>query len=355
MRQSDLILSLLFLGGILTGCTTAPSAGNSQPEWSIVIHGGAGVITRDSMSPEREAAYNAALDGALTKGSDILASGGSSMDAVEAVIRDFEDDPLFNAGRGAVLTETGGFSLDASFMDGRTMDAGAVAGLSNVRHPISAARKVIDGSPHVMLAGEGADEFAAQQGLEIVDPSYFYTERRWESLLRVLEKRGVPAPEKPASYKDDTELSSLAFPDDRKFGTVGVVAMDKDGNITAGTSTGGTTAKRWGRVGDSPIIGAGTYAKNDVCGVSATGTGEYFIRLSVAKSICARIELKGESAQKAADYVIHTDLTGLGGDGGVIFLGPHGEPSWSFNTEGMYRARATSSGLHEIGIYGEDE
>lgn len=352
MQKTSLFTGFLGLAVCLAACATSP-AQKDMSEWSIVIHGGAGVITRENMSPEREAAYQAAMDNALTKGSEILETGGDAMDAVEQVIRDLEDDPLFNAGRGAVMTEVGTFSLDASFMDGETLDAGAVAGLSNVRHPITAARQVITDSPHVMLAGEGADEFAAQQGLEIVDPSYFFTERRWESLLRVLERRGVEAPKRPVAKMPETEISTLPFPDDHKYGTVGVVAMDKDGNIAAGTSTGGTTAKRWGRVGDSPVIGAGTYAKNNVCGVSSTGTGEYFIRLAIAYNICARIEMTGETAQQAADHVIHDELTGLGGDGGVIFLGPDGKPGWSFNTEGMYRARATSAGLREIGIYEE--
>lgn len=349
------------------GCVSTPTdiePNPAPPEWSLVIHGGAGVITKDSMSPDQEAAYTTALNTALDTGTHMLANGESAIDTMEAIIRVLEDDPLFNAGRGAVLTETGTFSLDASIMDGGTLNAGAVASLSNVRHPISAARKVMDVSPHVMLAGDGADQFAAEQGLEIVLPGYFYTERRWESLLKVLEARGLPTPEKPEGISEvQNEIISsdrqnhsfgLSFPDDEKFGTVGVVAMDKNRNIVAGTSTGGTTAKRWGRVGDSPIIGAGTYAKNEVCGISATGTGEYFIRLAVTHSICNRIELAGETAQEAADRVIQTELTQLGGDGGVVFLGPDGEPGWSFNTEGMYRAKATSRGDRSLGIYGTD-
>ncbi len=343
---------------------SAPVAAE-KPTWAIVIHGGAGVITPENMTPERETAYRAALQNALDTGTGLLQDGKPALDVVESVIHLLEDDPLFNAGKGAVLTEDGGFSLDSSIMDGKTLDAGAVAGLSNVRHPISAARKVMTSSPHVLLAGDGADSFAKEQGLEIIHPSYFFTERRWDSLLKVLEKRGQPAPVRPESYRapeksptDETaqpKLSDLMFPDDHKYGTVGVVVLDMNGNYAAGTSTGGTTAKRWGRVGDSPIIGAGTYAKNNVCGVSATGTGEYFIRLSVAYAICSRIELAGESAQDAADFVIHTDLSNLEGDGGVIFLGPDGRPGWSFNTKGMYRASAFEGGVAEIGIYGSDE
>ena len=357
-----LAASALAVSACATSASEPVSEMQAPPlEWSIVIHGGAGVITRDSMDAETEDAYTAALTEALATGSDILSNGGESIDAVEAVIRGLEDNPLFNAGRGAVMTETGGFSLDSSIMRGDTLDAGAVAGLSNIQHPISAARAAMEHSPHVMLAGEGADQFAAEQGLAIVDPYYFFTERRWQSLLRVLERRGVEAPERmqpmapqEASLSDEW-LSSLAFPDDQKFGTVGVVAMDMDGNIVAGTSTGDTTAKRWGRVGDSPIIGAGTYAENNVCGISSTGTGEYFIRLAIAYAICNRIELLGETAQEAADHVIHTELTGLGGDGGIVMLGPDGYPAWSFNTEGMYRAYETSEGRSEIEIYEYNE
>ena len=357
---------------MLTACaTSSPKADNSEnvavskPDWTIVIHGGAGVITPENMTPESEAAYRAALQNALNTGTSLLKGDAEALSVVEAVIHLLEDDPLFNAGKGAVLTEDGTFSLDSSIMDGKTLNAGAVAGLSNVRHPISAALKVMTVSPHVLLAGDGADTFAKEQGLEIVDPSYFFTERRWGSLIKALERRGQKPPARPESYPKPMtynqspdapdKLSDLMFPDDHKYGTVGVVVMDTKGNYAAGTSTGGTTAKRWGRVGDSPIIGAGTYAKNNVCGVSATGTGEYFIRLSVAYAICARIELTGETAQQAADYVIHTSLTGLQGDGGVIFLGDDGRPGWSFNTKGMYRASAYAGGKEKIGIYGPEE
>ena len=369
MKRFNWFAGIVMAGVTLASCATTESDYDPNPgpqpsplAWSLVIHGGAGVIRRDSMSAETEAAYMSALDGVLSTGETMLADGTPAIDVVETIIRSLEDDPLFNAGRGAVMTEVGTFSLDASIMRGDTLDAGAVAGLSNVKHPISAARKAMEQSPHVMLAGDGADQFAAQQALEIVDPSWFYTNRRWESLLKALERRGVAAPENLYGPKPQTnpvesiereDLSDLAFPDDRKYGTVGVVAMDQDGNIVAGTSTGGTTAKRWGRVGDSPVIGAGTYAKNDVCGVSATGTGEYFIRLSIAYAICSRVELLGETAQEAADYIIHTSLTDLGGDGGVIVLGPDGTPAWSFNTEGMYRAKASSDGKKLIEIFGD--
>ncbi|MAP93519.1 MAG: isoaspartyl peptidase/L-asparaginase [Ponticaulis sp.] len=350
-----LTIGTLGLIGFLSACVHVDADFDLElnapppPEWSLVIHGGAGVITREAMTPETEAAYTAALTELVSTGSGMLQDGAAGLDVVETLINSMEDNPLFNAGRGAVMTEDGGFSLDSSIMVGDTLDSGAVAGLSNVRHPISAARKAMENSPHVMLAGEGADQFAAQEGLEIVDPSWFYTQRRWESLLRALERRGVEAPPNRYGPKDDS--ARFAFPDDRKFGTVGVVAMDRSGNIVAGTSTGGTTAKRWGRVGDSPVIGAGTYAKSDVCGVSSTGTGEYFIRLSIAYAICSRIELLGEDAQTAADYVIHTSLSDLGGDGGVIVLGPQGQPAWSFNTEGMYRGYATSGGEQVVEIY----
>lgn len=354
MKRS-LTAGILGLTACVSACSHVDANSDFQvteppPEWSIVIHGGAGVITREAMTPETEAAYTEALTELMLTGSDMLSEGVEGLDVVETLINSMEDNPLFNAGRGAVMTEDGGFSLDSSIMVGDTLDAGAVAGLSNVRHPISAARKAMENSPHVMLAGEGADQFAAQQGLEIVDPSFFFTQRRWDSLMRALERRGVEKPQNRFGNPGE-DSANLSFPDDRKYGTVGVVVMDKTGNIVAGTSTGGTTAKRWGRVGDSPIIGAGTYAKSGVCGVSSTGTGEYFIRLSIAYAICNRVELLGETAQEAADQVIHEQLTGLEGDGGVIVLGPTGKPAWSFNTAGMYRAFATSNGDSAVEIY----
>lgn len=330
---------------LLAACATAPEP---APRWSIVVHGGAGIIERGSMTPELEAQYRAAMANALQTGSRVLDGGGSALDAVEAVIQGLEDDPLFNAGRGAVFTAEGRNELDASIMDGRTRAAGAVAGVTRTRHPISLARRVMEQSPHVMLVGAGAEEFARTQGLEQVDPSYFFTERRWRQLEDTLRARGLPIPPRPAGAAGP-EQGALT-PDDHRFGTVGVVAYDTQGNIAAGTSTGGTTAKRWGRVGDTPVIGAGTYAQNGVCGVSATGTGEYFIRVGVARDICARMQFNHESAQEAADAVM-AEVGAIAGDGGVIVMDGRGHTAFSMNTSGMYRARLEAGGQPDIRIF----
>ena len=345
-------------------------AQEEAPRWSIAIHGGAGTIRREDMTAERDAAYRAALQAALDAGSKVLAEGGSALDAIEAAILLMEDDPKFNAGRGAVYTWEGKHELDASIMDGRDRDAGAVAGVTGIRHPILLARKVMTDSPHVMLAGEGAEQFAAEQGLETMPPKWFDTDARREALERM---------------KAD-KLSALDV--DIKFGTVGAVALDRDGNMAAGTSTGGMTGKRWGRIGDAPIIGAGTYADNRACAVSATGWGEFFIRVGVAKEICSHLRsarnerqfkeewnaaktatarigevaivhsgsimLPQSMAQAAADDVID-DVGQLGGDGGVIVVTPEGYALFSMNTAGMYRGRATSAGDSEVAIYADEE
>lgn len=343
-------------------------AQNTQPhKWAIVLHGGAGIIEHKSMTPEAEKAYRAALEHVLQVGSDVLAKGGSSLDAVEASIKLMEDDPLFNAGRGAVFTAAGKNELDSAIMDGATLKAGAVAGVTTTRHPISLARAIMDRSPHVMLIGSGADEFAADHGVEQVQPSYFFTERRWQQLVKALKQQGKPVPPRPAGAPPEPtnpiadlppdELPAAAWPDEsqtHKYGTVGVVALDRSGNVAAGTSTGGTTAKLYGRVGDSPIIGAGTYASNQSCAVSATGTGEYFIRLTVAREICALVQYKGMKLQAAADEVIQKRLTALKGDGGIIALTPDGQLAWSFNTPGMYRARVSEGGPPQVSIYNNE-
>jgi beta-aspartyl-peptidase (threonine type) len=327
----------------------------SAHHWAIVLHGGAGVIERRTMDPKTEAVYRTSLTQAIQAGSAILAQGGSSLDAVEAAIRILEDDPLFNAGRGAVFTAEGKNELDAAIMDGATLKAGAVAGVIRTRHPISLARAVMEKSPHVMLIGAGSDAFAAETGLEQVDPSFFFTERRWQSLVRQLKKEGRPIPPRPAGAPPPplVPVAEIEAPGAHKFGTVGVVALDRAGNIAAGTSTGGTQGKRWGRVGDTPIIGAGTYASNQSCAVSATGTGEYFIRLTVAREVCALVQYKGLTLQQAADQVIHKELKTLGGDGGLIAIAPDGQTAWSFNTPGMYRAQQVEGGKLEIGIFVE--
>ena len=309
------------------------------------------------MSPETDAAYRQALKTSIQAAADILDRGGSSLDAIETAIKLMEDDPLFNAGKGAVFTADGKNELDSSIMEGATMRAGAVAEVTRTRHPISLARAVMEKSPHVMLVGTGADQFAASVGLEQVDPSYFFTERRWQSLIRQLKKENAPLPARPAGAPP-APSGGMAFNDPypepaaaHKYGTVGVVALDRDGNIAAGTSTGGTQAKRWGRVGDSPIIGAGTYASNQSCAVSATGTGEYFIRLTVARTICALVQYKGMTLQDAADEVVQKQLKAINGDGGIIAIAPDGQLAWSFNTPGMYRARISDSDKLQIGIY----
>ncbi|MEA1942041.1 MAG: isoaspartyl peptidase/L-asparaginase [Pseudomonadota bacterium] len=347
---------------LTAGCAAlisfAPALAEDDGNWALVVHGGAGVIERDSMTPQTDAAYRAAMHAALERGEAVLSDGGSALDAIEAVIHGLEDDPMFNSGRGAVFTAAGRNELDASIMDGATLQAGAVAGVTQVRHPISLARAVMDHSRHVMLQSEGAETFAREQGLEIVDPAFFFTERRWAAMERELGRLGLDIPPRPEGAPDPEPVQEGLLERDaleHRFGTVGVVALDEAGNIAAGTSTGGTTAKRWGRVGDSPIIGAGTYASNDSCGVSATGTGEYFIRLTVASRICALVEFQGLSLQDAADRVIQDELTEMGGDGGIVALTPDGEIAWSFNTPGMYRARLSEGGEPVVAIYGDEE
>jgi beta-aspartyl-peptidase (threonine type) len=339
----------------------AVSVAAQQPQaksghWAIVLHGGAGVIERASMKPETEAAYRASLKQALEAGAAVLDRGGSSLDAVEAAIRIMEDDPLFNAGRGSVFTADGKIELDAAIMDGATLRAGAVADVTRTRHPISLARAVMEKSPHVFLVGEGADAFSVYAGLEQVDPTFFFTERRWQSLIKQLKEEGLPIPPRPAGVPPEPKepIAEAEPVGAHKFGTVGVVALDRNGDIAAGTSTGGTQAKRWGRVGDSPVIGAGTYASNQSCAVSATGVGEYFIRLTLAREVCALVQYKGMKVQQAADEVIHKELNAIHGDGGVIAIAPDGQMAWSFNTPGMYRAQMAEGGKMEIGIYGDE-
>jgi beta-aspartyl-peptidase (threonine type) len=340
----------------LTGLAAARSQQPQPHHWAIVLHGGAGVIERATMDPKTEAAYRASLKQATEAAAQVLEKGGTSIDAVEAAIRILEDDPLFNAGRGAVFTAEGKNELDSAIMDGATLKAGSVAGVTRTRHPISLARAVMEKSPHVMLIGAGADAFAAQAGLEEVDPSFFFTERRWQSLVKQLKKEGRPIPARPAGAPPPpaAPVAEIEPADAHKFGTVGVVALDRQGNIAAGTSTGGTQGKRWGRVGDSPIIGAGTYASNQSCAVSATGTGEYFIRLTVAREVCALVQYKGMKLQQAADEVIHKQLDALHGDGGLIAITADGQLAWSFNTPGMYRARLAEGGQLQVAVYSDE-
>jgi len=305
------------------------------------------------MTPQAEADYRAGIKEALDAAAAVLDKGGTSLDGVEAAIKLLEDNPLFNAGRGAVFAADGTNQLDAAIMDGATMRAGAVADVQRTRHPISLARAVMEQSPHVMLVGAGADAFAASVHLEQVAPSFFFTERRWQQLVDQLTREGAPIPPRPESAPAPPAKPVAFFetPDTHKFGTVGVVALDRNGNVAAGTSTGGTTAKRWNRVGDSPIIGAGTYASNQSCAVSGTGVGEYFIRLTVARTICALVQYKGMTLQAAVDEVVQKQLVAMHGDGGVIAVAPDGQMAWSYNTPGMFRARLAEGGTAQIGIF----
>jgi len=335
---------ILIMGFLLFSCADSPKVKTTEmerPEYAIVIHGGAGTILKKNMTPEKEKAYLDAMNTALDKGEAVLKNGGSSMDAVEQAIRFMEDSPLFNAGKGAVFTHAGKNEMDASFMYGKDQNAGAVGGITNIKHPISAARAVLEKSEHVMMAGKGAEEFSEMQGLEVVDPSYFRTERRWNSLQRILE-----------SEKDKTELSE-DDDIDKKHGTVGCVALDSEGNIAAGTSTGGMTNKKYNRIGDSPIIGAGTFADNATCGVSSTGHGEYFIRYTVARDIAAMMEYGGKSLQEAGEYIINKKLVEKGGTGGVVALDRMGNIAMPFNTPGMYRGYS-KPGERVVKIYKED-
>ncbi len=314
------------------------SAADETPV-AIALHGGAGTIERGAMSEELEATYRAFLDDAITRGYEQLLEGRSGLDVVVNVIQLMEDSPLFNAGHGAVYTWEGTHELDASIMHGEHLDAGAVAGVSTVKSPIALARAVMEDSPHVMLASRGAEVFASEQGFDLVSPEYFATERRREAL---------------EAYKAN-EQAGLKPEADHKFGTVGVVVLDQAGNLVAGTSTGGMTGKRWGRIGDSPVIGAGTYADNRSCAVSATGHGEYFIRHTVARDICARMQFGGMTLEEASSAVIMEELVAANGEGGIVAVDPAGEVALVFNTPGMYRASIDAMGRKVVGIYGENE
>ena len=360
------LLTLLAVGGCSTTAQPSNPASavsnakisvpSSPPAWSIAIHGGAGVIERKDISPEQDRAYRDALAQALEIGAAILRTGGNGIDAIEATAKFMEDNPLFNAGRGGAIDASGKVTLDAAIMIGPGLRAGAVAGMTTTRHPISAARAVMEKTRHVFLAGEGADVFAREQNLEQVDNRFFITANRWQLLEEVLREQGLPIPLKPQGLTNDAPLNSrpsAALSGEARFGTIGVVVRDRQGVVAAGTSTGGLTGKRWGRIGDVPVIGAGTYA-TPVCGVSGTGTGEYFIRLGVARAICDKAAMPGVSLQAAADAVMKTDLTALGGDGGVIVVNDRGEMAASMNTSGMYRARVSSNEPAAIAIYADE-
>lgn len=344
MRLSKIIVLFSISSFLFIQCNSNQSIMNTPKKtlgkYSIAIHGGAGTISRAKMTAEKEKAYLIALDTALSIGENILKNGGTSLDAVEKTIMYLEDCPLFNAGKGAVFAHNGKNELDASIMDGATQKAGAIGGVTVIKNPIRAARAVMEKSEHVFLVGRGAEIFAKSKGIDTVPNSYFFTEDRWQSLQRALEaerKMGV--------------IENQAIKNDYKFGTVGVVCLDKNGNLAAGTSTGGMTNKRWNRLGDSPIIGAGTYADNASAAVSATGHGEFFIRYTVARNICALMEYKNWSLQKAADEIVLKKLVEKGGEGGIIAVDYEGNVAMPFNSEGMYRAFAKSTGERKILIF----
>jgi beta-aspartyl-peptidase (threonine type) len=366
MRFLSLLLGVLLMTVPADAAAQSPVE-EERPAWRLVIHGGAGVIERSRLGPEDDRAIRAALNQALEAGSAVLVRGGAALDAVEAAVRVLEDDPHFNAGRGSVFTYQGTIEMDASIMDGSNRNAGAVTGVTATRNPISLARRVMERSPHVFLSREGADQFSLEQGLPQAPREYFQTDERRRQLEELRAR--------PSAEHFDVHL---------KYGTVGAVAMDQEGRMAAATSTGGLTGKRWGRIGDSPIIGAGTYADDRGCAVSATGAGEYFIRVGVAHEICTRIRFRFQEAIREAQasvpsdsegnptYVVHAsefaleradvqriadeviaEMAGLGGSGGVIVATPWGDGVYSFNTPGMYRGMASPAG-RSVSIYGDE-
>ena len=303
--------------------------------WSLVLHGGAGSIERHRLTPEQDAGARAGLSRALDAGAAILSAGGSALDAVEAAVQVLEDDPHFNAGRGAAFTRDGGIELDAAIMDGAARAAGAVAGITETRSPVALARRVMEASPHVLLSGAGAETFARTQGLETAPAGWFETPERRRQLDELLSR------------------NADAFDVDMKYGTVGAVARDANGHVAAATSTGGVTGKRWGRIGDSPVIGAGTFADDRACAVSCTGSGEFFLRVGVGHEIAARVRLTGEALQAATEAVL-AEVRALGGTGGAIVVAPDGGMAWSFTTPGMYRATSSAKGARSIAIYASE-
>ncbi len=345
MTQSSAFRICLLLLALTTAAFSV-AAQQSTGKYVLVIHGGAGTILKKNMTPEKEAAYIAGLEASLKKGYAVLQAGGSSLDAVEAAIRVMEDDSLFNAGKGAVFTHDGRNELDASIMDGKSLGAGSVAGVRTIKNPIALARAVMEKSEHVMMAGRGAEQFAAQVGVEIVDTAYFRTESRWQGLQKALQQDSL----KTRLDHSFTPRKAGTVNRDEKFGTVGCVALDKNGNLAAGTSTGGMTNKKYGRIGDAPIIGAGTYANNNTVAVSCTGWGEFFIRSIVAYDLSALMQYKGMPVQEAGKTVIEK-VGVLGGNGGLIALDKNGNMAMPFNTEGMYRGAVTRDGKIEIRIY----
>ena len=343
-KLSLLLITLLFI----LSCKDVSNKNNElkrEPNsFAIVIHGGAGGIKKEYFTEAQQTAYTQKLQEALNAGYSVLENGGISLDAIQAAINIMENSPLFNAGKGAVYNSDGNQEMDAAIMDGNTLNAGAIAGVNHIKNPILAARMVMDSSKHVLLSGKGAEIMAEKYGIEMVDSSYFFTEKRMNQLKKL-------------QGKEKTELDHTAFLikneliDDHKYGTVGAVAIDKSGNIAAGTSTGGMTNKKYGRIGDVPIIGAGTYANNLTCGISATGTGEYFIRTVAAHEVSSLIKFKGYSPSEALHEVLFNQIGPLGGEGGMILLDKNGEVFWDFNSSGMFRGYKKSTGEIKIEMF----
>ncbi len=343
-----MLSSVLMLTVIIT-CTKETDQNKkieSTPKeipFALVIHGGAGTIKKEFMTPEKEEAYTKKLQEALDTGYKILENGGTAIEAVQRTINIMEDSPLFNAGKGAVFNSLGKQEMDASIMDGKTLNAGAVAGVSHIKNPINAAILVKDSTKHILLSGKGAEDFAQQYNLQFEDESYFYTDKRYQQLQKAQKKEKV--------LLDHTAFDNAELIDDHQYGTVGCVALDKDQNIAAGTSTGGMTNKKFGRIGDSPIIGAGNYANNKTCGVSCTGTGEFFMRTLAAHEVSNLMMYKNYDLKEALKQVIHVAIDSLGGSGGMIALDKNANIAWDFNTAGMYRGFKKSTGENIVEIY----
>ena len=329
--------------------TLSNDALSVEAPFAIAIHGGAGTIEKARFTPEQEQLYRDKLSEAVETGYKVLELGGESLDAVTAAIEVLEQSPYFNAGRGAVYTYEGSHELDASIMDGRNRQAGAVAGVKHIESPINLARLVMENSVHVMLSGQGAEEFAKEQGVTLIENNLFDTPHRYEALIKAKQKL-----DKAKATSKAYQAAHKALPNNYKMGTVGAVALDKNGNLAAGTSTGGMTAKRYGRVGDAPVIGAGTFAENESCAVSATGHGEYFIRYNVASDICARVKYQGKTIADAGNDVINGVLKPIGGTGGVIIIDTKGNISLPFNTSGMYRASKSNTQATYVGIFNDE-
>ena len=355
-KKNFAAIAALTLVGLLVPNGTA----QSPAHWSIEIHGGAGGIQRSTTDAKLDAEYREAIRQAVEAGGKVLDAGGSALDAVESAIRTMENTAYFDTGRGAILNADGQTELDAAIMDGATLRAGSVAAVKHSPHPITLARAVMEKTSHVMIVGEGADRFLHDIGGEEVPYAYFFNDGKWNALIDQLKGEGRKLPQRPAWAPPATPQASLEQmhllwrPEQRHYGTVGVVALDRKGNLAAGTSTGGSQGKLPGRVGDSPIIGAGTYASNQSCAVSATGVGEYFIRLNAAREVCNLVQYKGMPLQQAADTVIHKEVAGLKGEGGLIAMTPDGRSVWSFNTSGMFRARLQEGGKPTVAIFRDE-